>query len=194
MIANNLYYKCGPLYLAICLISSIAPPVWSQSTNLDAHVHGEAELLIAIEDKRVEMQLLSPASNILGFEHEPASDEQWEQVHQTEELLKDADRLFDFGEASCVANSQIVELPFEQMHGYEEQHAHEAHEEDHKEHEAHAEVSAHYVFECAEPPTEITALLITQFPLIESLNAQWITELTQGAQELNANRLRIDLR
>ena len=58
-----------------------SPLAWSQASSLDAHVHGEAELTIAFEGQRIEMQLVSPAANIFGFEHAPKNDEQNEQVH-----------------------------------------------------------------------------------------------------------------
>ena len=43
----------------------------AQSSSLDAHVHGEAQLMIAIEGRDLEIQLRSPAVNIFGFEQEP---------------------------------------------------------------------------------------------------------------------------
>lgn len=192
MKANILCCKNCPLFCLLCLCCS-APFAWSQSTSLDAHVHGEAELLIAMEGQRIEMHLLSPAANILGFEHEPANDEQWDALHQAEELLEDTARLFSFGGASCVASSRVVELPYASGHEHEE-HADEEGHEDHDEHEAHSEVSAQYIFECEDTPREIVAELLNYLPAIETLEAQWITETSQGAQELSADQTTIELR
>ena len=204
-----------------------SPLAWSQASSLDAHVHGEAELTIAFEGQRIEMQLVSPAANIFGFEHAPKNDEQNEQVHRAESILKSADTLFQFSGGDCKNTSQTLEIPFSheeasheehanEEHGHDEKHSDEEHghndevaeahdddsddhghddhehEEDHK---THTEVVANYVFECDSAGlTQIQASFLEQFPAIESLDAQWITETKQGAAELSANQAWIDLR
>ena len=204
-----------------------SPLAWSQASSLDAHVHGEAELTIAFEGQRIEMQLVSPAANIFGFEHAPKNDEQNEQVNRAETILKSADTLFQFSGGDCRSTSQSLEIPFSheeasheehanEEHGHEEEHANEEHghndevaeahdddsddhgHDDHEQeedHETHTEVVANYVFECDSAGlTQIQASFLEQFPAIESLNAQWITETKQGAAELSANQAWIDLR
>ena len=204
-----------------------SPLAWSQASSLDAHVHGEAELTIAFEGQRIEMQLVSPAANIFGFEHAPKNDEQNEQVHRAESILKSADTLFQFSGGDCKNTSQTLEIPFSheeasheehanEEHGHDEKHSDEEHghndevaeahdddsddhgHDDHEQeedHETHTEVVANYVFECDSAGlTQIQASFLEQFPAIESLNAQWITETKQGAAELSANQAWIDLR
>ena len=41
--------------------------------ELGAHEHGHSALNIAIEGDRVEMELMAPGADIVGFEHEVAS-------------------------------------------------------------------------------------------------------------------------
>ena len=221
-----------------------SPLAWSQASSLDAHVHGEAELTIAFEGQRIEMQLVSPAANIFGFEHAPKNDEQNEQVHRAETILKSADTLFQFSGSDCKNTSQALEIPFSheeasheehdhdeehanEEHGHDEEHANEEHGHDEKhsdeehghndevaeahdddsddhghddheheeDHETHTQVVANYVFECDSAGlTQIQASFLEQFPAIESLDAQWITETKQGAAELSANQAWIDLR
>ena len=204
-----------------------SPLAWSQASSLDAHVHGEAELTIAFEGQRIEMQLVSPAANIFGFEHAPKNDEQNEQVHRAESILKSADTLFQFSGGDCKNTSQTLEIPFSheeasheehanEEHGHDEKHSDEEHghndevaeahdddsddhgHDDHEheeDHETHTQVVANYVFECDSAGlTQIQASFLEQFPAIESLDAQWITETKQGAAELSANQAWIDLR
>ena len=210
-----------------------SPLAWSQASSLDAHVHGEAELTIAFEGQRIEMQLVSPAANIFGFEHAPKNDEQNEQVHRAKTILKSADTLFQFSGSDCKNTSQVLEIPFsheeasheehdhdeehaKEEHGHDEKHSDEEHghndevaeahdddsddhgHDDHEheeDHETHTQVVANYVFECDSAGlTQIQASFLEQFPAIESLDAQWITETKQGAAELSANQAWIDLR
>jgi len=41
-----------------------------------AHLHGHAELTLALEGRALEINLASPAANIVGFEHKATSSEQ----------------------------------------------------------------------------------------------------------------------
>lgn len=40
-----------------------------------AHEHGHAQLNVAIEDEGIELELIAPGADIVGFEHAPGSDE-----------------------------------------------------------------------------------------------------------------------
>ena len=191
----------SPIALFIILFIATlfqSPQAWSQSSSLDAHVHGEAELMIAVEGNRVEMQLVSPAANIFGFEHEPANAEQIQQIHRAEEILSATDSLFIFESLSCQAIEQHLDIPFlDSLSEAEHQHAEEDHHEhaDDHHHDEHAEVVAHYVYECdGDAPSALNTSLLSDFPAIEAFEVQWVTETTQGAQELSANQSRIDLR
>lgn len=186
--------RCSSLLIAGLIIS---PCTWSQSSSLDAHIHGEAELTIAFDGKHLEMQLLSPAANILGFEHAPANDEQRERVHHAENILQNANALFEFRGTDCASSFVSVEMPYKDLsqhkHRHDNSHAHGRHTEEG--HESHSEVVANYVFTCdSSQLARIQVLLLDEFPAIENLDAQWITSIKQGAQELSANKPWIDLR
>jgi len=128
----------------------VSQSVLAQSSSLEAHVHGEAELTIAIEEGHVEMQLVSPAANILGFEHAPANDEQRERIHEAEGILENADAMFAFGGAECESESTSVEMPYadssDDEHHHEDQHdehMHSSHADDHHEHANHGDHDEH---------------------------------------------------
>jgi hypothetical protein len=57
-------------FVAFALIA-LATPMRAEEPRrqLEAHAHGEGRLAIAIEGKRLEMELEVPAHDILGFEH-----------------------------------------------------------------------------------------------------------------------------
>lgn len=56
--------------LALALACSV-----SAGAEEKAHEHGSAALNVAVEDEGVEMELIAPGADIVGFEHAPGSDE-----------------------------------------------------------------------------------------------------------------------
>jgi Protein of unknown function (DUF2796) len=58
------------------------------------HVHGMAELNVALDGNVLWIELNSPAMNIVGFEHAPQSAEQKAAVHDATETLKDGGHVF----------------------------------------------------------------------------------------------------
>ena len=52
------------------------------------HVHGHGTLNIAIEDKRVSMELEVPGMDIVGFEHAPSTDDQKAAVEKAKARLE----------------------------------------------------------------------------------------------------------
>ena len=47
-----------------------------QGTSLNAHVHGLSEMTMAIEGGIVDIQLISPTVNLIGFEHKASNKEE----------------------------------------------------------------------------------------------------------------------
>lgn len=219
--------------LSTLILASASAMAMSQTSSLDAHVHGEAELMIAIENSNIEMQFVSPAANIYGFEHEPSTDEQLDAVARAEDVFSHTDELFVFEGANCGLSEVELDLPYVELvaaashdeheehheeHGHDEhheEHAHEEHEHDdhhnkhasedhhdehehhheHDEHETHSEISVALAYECDSSEVQaIQAAFLAEFPAIESLDVQWISDSGQGATELTAESTSIDLR
>ena len=107
-----------------------------------AHVHGIAQMNLAVEGKNVLLELASPSMNIVGFEHMPSTDEQRHAVHEAAEKLEDGGSLFEFSkEAGCTMVAAEIESPLlgdEHHEGHDDgdshgkEHGHEdAHDEKH---------------------------------------------------------------
>lgn len=112
------------------------------------HEHGVATLRLAQEGGELRLELSSPAANILGFEHAPASAEERDALQRAIATLKDGARLFRFPEgAGCRLTEAQVETPLLGQGGSEPQpgHSHPADEHEHEhEHEAeHADEHGH---------------------------------------------------
>ena len=185
-----------------------------------AHVHGVTKLNVAIEGETVEMELIAPGADIVGFEHAPESAKDKAAVKSATATLEDGAGLFVFPrEADCRLMEAEIESASleddhaeeeehgnEQEHGEEdeahgeehaeeaqgEEHAEEAHGEEHAE-EAHGEFHARYRFRCARPDrlSHVDVRFFERFPLGRELDAQTISPRGQSAQELTATSMRL---
>jgi len=161
-----------------------------------AHVHGLAALNLALEGREVHIELDSPAANIVGFEHAPASESDHAALDQAVAVLKDGDRLFRFNdEAGCrMENAKVSSELLEEEHekheheGHAEEHADEQHEHEHEEGGTHSDIEVAYHFECSAPGAlkQLTVELFKAFPGMHELEVQYVIESKQGAAELTA--------
>jgi hypothetical protein len=168
----------------------------AQQANLSAHVHGMSELNIVIEGNKLEMQLRSPAINIVGFEHKASTEQQIRKVKQSEVKLNDHKALFSFSSGGCrltqakinLANlikKNAIEKDVHVHHKSELDH-HEKDQEKEKEHDDHSEVVAHYYYDC-EDIDDLSSLSLgffAVFPAIQQINGIWITTSGEGAASL----------
>lgn len=102
----------------------------------DAHEHGVAEMNIVWEKEALNIELLSPAYNITGFEYQPSNHEQEELIEKIEKKLNLPNELFKFEGASCKAIKTEIESPFEDHDDHEKHDKHDDHDnhDDHKKH------------------------------------------------------------
>lgn len=172
------------LVLSTCLIAES----FEQHHRQEAHTHGLAEITLAIEGDEVDVELQSPAANIVGFEHIASTPEQRGLVDKASLILKSPNKLFSFFGTSCelkASEIDISDLLGDEVHGSEENgHDHLAH--DKLGHETHSEVSANYQFYCEQGPklTAITLNFLEYFSGIETLHIAWVTDNHQGSVEL----------
>lgn len=176
-----------------------------------AHMHGVGRLNLAMEGRELHVELISPAANIVGFEHRPRTVEQRTALEHAMRQLSDGERLFALpAEADCTLGQASVHTELLPAHdgsrsgvGVGEHSADHSHDEEHGEHpehehegedEAHADIEASYVFGCGEPEKlrYLDVLLFDPFPAMERLEVQFIRGANQGAAELSekANRVR----
>jgi hypothetical protein len=183
------------LFLSLMLPS----PSFAVSNHLDAHVHGVSEMTIAFESKTVEIEMISPAMNLVGFEHLAESPEEIAIVEQTLRILQTPDELFSFTGGRCVLVSQTIDSDgmietneHEHVHKHEDSHAHESKHEHEK--SEHNDVIASYRYRCEESHSlsSITVNLFDFFNGLHEINTMWITETQQGAITLNVKQKQIN--
>ena len=145
-----------------------------------AHLHGIAQLTLALEGNVLEISLESPAINIVGFEHRATSEKHIKAVEKATASLQAA-KLFLFSGSACrlkqarVDMSSVIEQGGQHSHG-------------HKDRDSHSEINANYSYECikGEELETVSVNLISLFPAIETLEVMWLTESQQGAITLTA--------
>ena len=165
----------------------------AQQANLGAHVHGVSELNIVIEGNKLEIQLRSPAINILGFEHKASTEQQIRKVKQSEVKLNDHNALFSFSSGGCRLTQAKIDLSDLIEHKTTEKDAHDHHKNDldhsqeqEDEHGDHSEIVAHYYYDCDDMDelSSISLDFFDVFPAMQQINGIWITTSEQGAASL----------
>lgn len=77
----------------------------------EAHVHGEAELAIAINGDNLSVSFESPLVNLVGFEHEPNSDETSAAYNDMRDALANSDSVLSFSDdAECAHYSSETSI------------------------------------------------------------------------------------
>lgn len=189
------------------------------SKSLEAHVHGLSELTVAMDAKSLEIQLVSPAMNLVGFEHKATSTQDIAAVKKAELILGQQDSLFLIAGGDCehlsssIDSGDLLETDGHHddhdKHGDhddhekhndhddhdkpDEHHAHDHHNEnDHK--ESHSEMVASYSYSCNDSfkLSSIKVSLFESFPGIETINVMWVMPSNQGSVRLTAKNSTIE--
>lgn len=186
--------------LTICALALLPMGIaWADEAErreLGAHEHGHSVLNIAIEGDRIEMELMAPGMDIVGFEHAAETDEHKAAVGEAAAILGDPLALFVLpAAAGCTTEAAAVELEAEAEHADEEGEPGEAHAE-HEGEESHTEFHAQYAITCASPGDlgGIEFAFFDRFPGAEEIEVTVITEDGQTSYEVERASPRIDLK
>ncbi|MFO7528229.1 MAG: DUF2796 domain-containing protein [Marinobacter sp.] len=170
------------LLLPLTLLASAA----TSSENPGAHQHGHAELSFAVDGNQLEVMFVSPAYNVVGFEHEARTEAQ-------NQALKEANDWF--------AGTPLIDTPDSTcaVIGSDVHHSGQAHEG--KEDERGDHGGGHSVFEVTQtlacPGVQdadtLTTPLTTRLERLEHLDVQWAGAMAQGALRLEHGEQAIEL-
>lgn len=168
-----------------------------------AHVHGSARLTAALEGSRLVIELVAPAADIVGFEHESRDGDDHRQVRRAVARLRRASELFDLPAAArCRLDTADIDsaLLVDRAGGHHEPddgaHAAEPRHTGHAEHDegldreagGHTDFEVAYRFACEKPAAvdRVTVELFRHFPSLGEIDAQFVGPRGQGATELTA--------
>ncbi|WP_339461048.1 DUF2796 domain-containing protein [Pseudomonas sp. EA_105y_Pfl2_R69] len=151
--------------------------------SLDAHEHGAARLNVVLEGQALELELESPAINLVGFEHAAKSEADKARVAAARKQLQDPQALFGLGAGDCAVAETELESPLFEEDEHEHEEEHHAHDKDSE----HSDIHAHYQLDCKQPG-ELQQLnlgeLFKRFPATEKIQVQLIGPNGQQGLEL----------
>lgn len=192
------------------LSAALAAP----SQAAEAHVHGLAQLQVALDNGQVDLIFTSPAANIVGFEHAPKDDAQRKAVADAAEYLE-SQPLFVADGTSCTlkeasVSSDLLDADHHAEKGHGEHHdKHDDHDEHHHDHAKHGDAKEHdhdheqhgdahtdftvsQQLECDdEIGSGFTTPLLERFGGIEQLQVQWVRDSSQGSASLTGGNDRV---
>jgi hypothetical protein len=158
-----------------------------QHGSLGAHEHGVASLNVALDGQILEIQLQSPAMNLVGFEHDAISDADKAKVAAARQHLEQPQALFALPiEAKCALQESQLESPLLE----DAEHAEHEHGDEHD----HSDIDASYRFACAHAEALKTLELgsfFGTFPGTEKLEVQLIGPGGQQGAELTPKNSRL---
>ena len=154
-----------------------------EQRRLSAHEHGHGHLNVAIEAKRVSMELEVPGADILGFEHAPSNAEERAAVDDAKAKLASASSLFKLPpDAGCGLDGARVSA------GDHDETASAAEEN-------HSEFRAEYDLECRAVGklTVVEFAYFSVFPGTEELEVNVISPKGQSTYKVTRDKPILDL-
>jgi hypothetical protein len=156
--------------------------------SLGAHEHGVGRLNAALDGQTLELELESPAMNLVGFEHAATTDADKAKVAAVRAQLEKPLELFNLPTAAgCVVATQELESPlFGDKPDADDDHDHDAKDEHHHDH---SDIHAHYQFSCSAPGALKTldlANIFNTFPATRKIQVQLIGPSGQQGVEVTA--------
>lgn len=148
-----------------------------------AHEHGVAQMDVVQDGTELQIELNTPAANLVGFEHQPRNERERDILKAAISALEQGGGLFaPSASASCVFRDTRI---LSSLLSDEDEHAHGDH--DH----AHADVFIAWRFDCSAPAAlrEVSAqALFTRFPGMETIRVQAAVPRGQLADTLTVRK------
>jgi hypothetical protein len=210
--------RCSKILLStIVIVWAVGPNLFNiqaaEYRHQEAHEHGVAHMNVAVEGNELYIELISPAANIVGFEHQPRTQDQRAAVKAAIKKLEAGEKLFafpsaaggslvkstvhtninnDYGHESDETKSHEHDEMSREAGNEAEKHGHEEHQHG-DEHKRHSEFKAEYHFICKKPEklVYVDVMLFSVFSGIEHIEVQLLTGTKQTAFELTATKKKI---
>ena len=164
---------------SVLAISLLSPAAFG-ADNPGAHQHGHSQLQVAVEGDRLDLIFTSPAQNLAGFERDARTPEEEARLETIRKWLE-TNPLID------TVIDAVARQPGSD--GDQQHHGHHHDHDDHKD-EGHREYEVSQQLNCQELTADgrFNAAVMAQFPGIEVLSVQWVSEEGQGSVRLEGSQ------
>lgn len=155
------------------------------ANEYSAHVHGNAELTIAIDKNSIDLNLAAPAESLLGFEHKATTPNELAKLSAMRKYLSQHTNVINFSGSECL----IKEINIDTNDILDTNHQ----ESDHSHKLSHAEVTMNYQYDCAKGNniSSATVQLFKYFKTLEKIDVMWLNASKQSFVELNERNIEI---
>jgi hypothetical protein len=151
------------------------------ANQYSAHIHGHAELTIAIDKNIIDLKLITPAENLLGFEHKATSAADISTVVTMKKHLSQYANVIVFNNAECDIENSNVDTGNILTYG------HKDHTNEHENIHSHTEITVDYKFHCAKTDdiSSASIKLFDHYSGIKIIDVMWLTTNQQGSIKLD---------
>lgn len=160
--------------------------IYANAVAEEPHVHGDVDLNLVKENHQLEITLISPAFNIVGFEHPVSNAKERSAVEKANSLLARPEKMFSFQNDVCrhLETSVVQSGPAEKTKNERSHHGHQ-HMHDKN---GHSDFEVFYSYRCVKELTSLSVNLKDYFSGISQINVSWIKDGAQGRVTLDAKR------
>lgn len=154
----------------------------------DAHMHGHAKMTLVVSGNILEIELDTPAMNLLYFEHRAHSKSEKKKLTDTVEFLNKASNWVGIDKnAGCKVTNMQVASELLKESGHDHGHEHEGHSD--------FEMAVKYTCSDVEKLQSVSfSGLFDNFKGLEEIDMQWLTDRRQSAAELDARNTEVTLK
>jgi Protein of unknown function (DUF2796) len=177
---------CFPLVLSLLATAARA----DEFVQRPPHEHGKVTINAALDGNELVIELDSPAVNVVGFEHEPRTDEERAAVRAAAILLGNGRELFSMPrEARCQFGKTELKAPEWEQSDDDEAAPHD-------EHEHHADYHARFTYRCASPDhlMWLQPALLDKLRSVTEARINIATATGQRSEVVTNGRARVALR
>jgi hypothetical protein len=157
------------------------------------HQHGEGTLNVIVDGSELYLEFISPAADIVGFEHRPRNAAQENVLQEALHRLRDGGRLFNpAAPAGCrLAEAEVsTDLIGKEKddHGRQKDRGSHDHDHDHG-HDHHADFEASYRFSCTQPSSldRLEIRIFELFPALQRIKVQVVTNQGQKGAVIDSD-------
>lgn len=172
---------------AVLLTALPEVPLWAA----DTHIHGQANLTVAVEGAVLTLELRAPADALVGFEHHPQTADEHGALDRLIGLLQQSEELFvPTPDAEC--RPEAVRLESELFDAEPDPVA--AHTiKTSQAREAHADLEVELLFQCArhEELRDLDVNLFQRFPGLKRVQVELTSTKGQRVVELTAEQRKL---